>query len=139
MCRSVLLCFAVQPLRQLCRSFVSRVSLRLPWSAAMGACRKKPQVLCRVFPPAPVSNKKAELAADALGLQAVILFRSYSTQLSGTRSFSRQHSGRDREGLRATFSQQLSSRERDSSRGSLTLSNEISSPVLQPGVQSAVP
>ena len=81
------------------------------------------------------SNKKAELAASALGLQAVILFRAYSSQMSGTRSFSRELSGRERDSSRGSFSQQHSGQERGSSRGSFTLSHENSS-ALQPGVQT---
>ena len=103
-----------------------------------GYLADKQHVLCRVFPPPLASNKKAELAAGALGLQAVILFRAYSSQVSGTHSFSGEHSGREREGLRGTFSGQHSGRERESSRGSFTLSHEISNPVLQPGAQTAL-
>ena len=99
----------------------------------------KRHVLCRAFPPPPVSNKKAELAASALGLQAVITFRAYPSQVSGTRSFSREHSSRERESSRGTCSRQHSGRDSDSSRASGTLGHAISSPVPQPGAQTALP
>ncbi len=94
----------------------ARVSLQSQCSAEL---RSTQHVLCRVFPPPQASNKKAELAASALGLQAVIMFRAFSSQMSGNNSFSREHS------------------DRESSRGSFTLSHQISSPALQPGVQTA--
>ena len=139
-CRSVTPCSAVQQFSTAPLCFVGPVS-------AGSAClcnaqlqkhlADKQHVLCRVFPPPLASNKKAELATSPLGLQAVIMFRAYSSQVSGTHSFSRELSGQGRESSRGTFSQQHSGQERMSSRGSFTFGHETSSPALQSGGQRA--